>query len=165
MNFKSPSHAALQGHFHTINQEPQGETLVLPGNVFLFGDSDYILYYLAVDSGTRRSDPMVRSDKGLSSAFNMRGRRLLFSFRPTSEPDFRGTQSPDPAELSRMSGERFTQKEGDTAILLFPSLPRPSALSLLPLPLVPWTLCSLHNRWKQNVPYRQNPSVYYITST
>lgn len=68
--FKITSYAALQGHFHSYS-ETFRETLVLPSNMFLFVNFDYIHYYLAMDSGTQLFDPLFCCDKESLSAFNM----------------------------------------------------------------------------------------------
>ena len=63
--------------------ETSRETLVLPSNMFLFRDCDYIRYYLAMDSGTRLFDLLFCSDKGFLCAFKKRGFRLEARRRST----------------------------------------------------------------------------------
>lgn len=68
--FKATQLRSSTRAFSHSYSETSRETLVLPSNMFLFRDCDYILYYLAMDSGTQLFDLLFCSDKEFLFAFN-----------------------------------------------------------------------------------------------
>lgn len=113
---------------HSYSETSRG-TLVLPSNMFLFGDFDYIRYYLAMDSGTQLFDPLFCSNKGFLSEFNMsvwakqnrRGDSWCSAltqewtglYRPKS-PDLAALSGhrENPLSLSHINGQRVAHKKG-----------------------------------------------------
>ena len=144
IEFKITQLCSLARAFLHFYLKTSRETLVLPSNMFLLMDFDYIRYYPAMDSGVQLFQPLFCSDKEFLSSFNMSVWSALTQERA-------GLQGPNISDLAAMSGHgenllslshingrRFTKKkrEGNTTFFLSIKLCY-SSLNSIPVPPFP----------------------------